>query len=56
MKRFKTLAYPSVEVAAIHKIICRSEEMKKYVDDLKSRIGNSISHISVEVNTCYFFY
>jgi len=51
----EVLAYTSVEIGAIHKIACPNENMRQYVDNLKRRIGRSVSHISVELQTGYFF-
>lgn len=51
----EVLAYPSVEINAIKKIACPNENMRQYVETLKRRIGATVSHISVELQTAYFF-
>lgn len=51
----EVLAYPSVEIDAIKHIACPNEAMRQYVENLKRRIGASVSHISVELQTGYFF-
>ena len=49
------LVYPAVTVKDIQKIICLNQTMYDYVTSLKTKLGSSIAHITVEIQTGYFF-
>lgn len=52
----EVLIYPIVNTTQIRKIICPTNSIKNYVDQLKSRITSvNLNHIDVEVETGYFF-
>ncbi len=51
----EALVYPSVSVSAIEKIICPNQIMYDLAEGVKTKLGNSVSHITIEINHGYFF-
>ncbi|MDI9363457.1 MAG: DUF4433 domain-containing protein [Flavobacterium sp.] len=49
------LVYPSVTVKEIQKIACPNLTVYDYVTSLKAKLGNSVAHIAVEIQTGFFF-
>lgn len=51
----EVLVYPSVSVDLIRAIVCPNQVVYDFVVNLKARIGASVQHIEVAVQTGYFF-
>lgn len=52
----EVLIYPIVYTSDIRKIICPNDDIKQYVNNLKSRLTNvDLTDIDVEIGTGYFF-
>lgn len=51
----EALVYPSISVSTIEKIICPNQAMYDLAEGIKTKLGNSVSHITIEINNSYFF-
>lgn len=51
----EVLIYPSLPIKYVKKIVCPNQKIFDFAIGLKDKVGSTVSHISVEINSNYFF-